>query len=114
MIRQACIKAILIGLILQGSVQAETSVTKTLDYDACRVLVQQGEILSMAELMELVKSLSDGKIIDTQLLQKGTDYIYEMEIAGADGMVKMLYVDARNGEISPLSDQPEQLSQSME
>lgn len=114
MIRQTYITAILIALLLQGSVRAETSAITVLDYDGCRVLVQQGEILSMAELMELVKSLSDGRIIDTKLLQKGMDYIYEMEIAGADGMVKMLYVDARNGEISPLSDLPEQLSQSME
>jgi len=108
------IVAFVLSLLLQGQVIAGDGMIKSLDYDACRVLVQQGEILSMAELMELVKSLSDGHIIDTKLLQKGTDYIYEMEIAGADGMVKMLYVDARNGEISPLSDLPEQLSQSTE
>ena len=73
---------------------------KSLDYEACRSLVQQGEILSMSQLMELVSSLSDGKIIDTRLLQKEDLYIYEMEIAGTDGMVKMLYVDARSGALA--------------
>ncbi|WP_428035144.1 PepSY domain-containing protein [Amphritea sp.] len=72
---------------------------KTLDAEECRMLVQAGEILSMTELMQLVSTLSEGKIIDTHLLQKGQSYIYEMEIAGVDGMVSMLYVDARNGNV---------------
>ncbi len=74
--------------------------TKSLDYDACRALVEAGEILSMSELMELVSSLSDGKILETRLLQQDDSYIYEMEIAGSDGMVKMLFVDARTGAVA--------------
>ncbi|WP_290697834.1 hypothetical protein [Amphritea sp.] len=70
---------------------------KALDYEACRLLVNEGEILSMSELMKLVNTLSEGKIIDTRLLQDEQSYIYEMEIAGTDGMVQMLYVDARSG-----------------
>ena len=73
---------------------------KALDYEACRLLVNEGEILSMSELMKLVNTLSEGKIIDTRLLQDEQLYIYEMEIAGADGMVKMLYVDARSGMVT--------------
>ncbi len=73
---------------------------KALDYEACRLLVQEGEILSMTELMELVNRLSEGKIIDTRLLQDELSYIYEMEIASADGMVSMLYVDARSGVVT--------------
>ena len=80
-------------------VRSEGAVMKTLDYEACRALVLDGKILSMQELMELVRTLSDGKIIETQLLQRNDSYIYEMEIAGVDGMVKMLYVDARSGEL---------------
>lgn len=73
---------------------------KVLDYEACRVLVEEGEILSMTELMALVNMLSEGKIIDTRLLQDEQLYIYEMEIAGKDGMVQMLYVDARSGDVT--------------
>ncbi|GGK64655.1 PepSY domain-containing protein [Amphritea balenae] len=80
--------------------RADGLTVQFLDYEACRNLVQQGEILSMSQLMELVSSLSDGKIIDTRLLQKEDLYIYEMEIAGTDGMVKMLYVDARSGALA--------------
>lgn len=87
-------------MLLPAYSQAESVGMKSLDYEACRTLVQTGEILSMQELMELVKSLSDGKIIDTRLLQQDDLYIYEMEIAGTDGMVKMLYVNARSGALA--------------
>ena len=87
-------------LLVMPQVHAESRSMKSLDYEACRALVQAGKILSMQELMELVKSLSDGKIIDTRLLQQDDLYIYEMEIAGTDGMVKMLYVDARSGALA--------------
>jgi uncharacterized membrane protein YkoI len=110
--KRAGITLLLTGLLLQGSVYAEDIPMAALDYDACRVLVEQGEILSMAELMELVKGLSDGRIIDTRLLQQGDVYTYEMEIAGKDGMVEMLYIDARSGAISHLLTAEEQLSQS--
>ena len=91
---------VLACLLVMPQVHAEGRGMKSLDYEACRALVQAGEILSMQELMELVKSLSDGKIIDTRLLQQDDLYIYEMEIAGTDGMVKMLYVDARSGALA--------------
>lgn len=91
--------AILLAALLSvGNAQATDM--KSLDYEACRMLVSAGEILSMSELMALVTSLSDGKILDTRLLQQDDSYIYEMEIAGSDGMVKMLYVDARTGAVA--------------
>ncbi|WP_432471764.1 PepSY domain-containing protein [Amphritea sp. HPY] len=102
----------LAAMLVNSNVQAEDITMNTLDYDACRVLVEQGEILSMIELMELVKGLSDGRIIDTRLLQLGNVYTYEMEIAGKDGMVTMLYVDARSGALSHHPIAEEQLSQS--
>lgn len=96
--------AIMLLLSLMGTgsatVQAETGSVRSLDYQACRTLVSAGEILSMNELMKLVRSLSDGKILDTRLLEKDNEYIYEMEIAGSDGMVSMLYIDARTGAIA--------------
>lgn len=110
--KRAGITLLLTGLLLQGSAYAEDITMKTLDYDACRVLVEQGKILSMMELMELVKDLSDGRIIDTRLLQQGGLYTYEIEIAGKDGMVEMLYVDARSGALSHHPTAEAQLSQS--
>ncbi|MBR9865911.1 MAG: hypothetical protein GYB20_02315 [Oceanospirillales bacterium] len=93
------LKIVFLFLLVSPSLHSEGVGIKTLDAEACRVLVQAGEILSMNDLMQLVSTLSEGKIIDTHLLQKERLYIYEMEIAGPDGMVSMLYVDARNGDV---------------
>ncbi len=93
------IKIVFLCLLASPALHSEGIGMKTLDAEECRMLVQAGEILSMTELMQLVSTLSEGKIIDTHLLQKGQSYIYEMEIAGVDGMVSMLYVDARNGNV---------------
>ncbi|WP_417226550.1 PepSY domain-containing protein [Amphritea sp.] len=90
-------KIVLLFLLASTPLYSGDLSIKTLDVEACRELMEAGEILSMSELMRLVSTLSEGKIIDTQLLQKGPAYIYEMEIAAKDGMVSMLYVDARNG-----------------
>lgn len=68
-----------------------------LDAQECRRLAEAGEILSMMALMEKVKALTDGHMLDTILLKKGEQYVYEMEIAGKDGIVRMLMVDARTG-----------------
>lgn len=93
------LKIVFLFLLVSPALHSEGIGIKTLDAEACRVLVQAGEILSMNDLMQLVSTLSEGKIIDTHLLQKERLYIYEMEIAGPDGMVSMLYVDARNGDV---------------
>lgn len=68
-----------------------------LDAEECRVLAEAGTILSMMELMDRVKALTDGRMLDTALIKQGDDYIYEMEVAGNDGVVRMLLVDARTG-----------------
>lgn len=68
-----------------------------LDAEECRVLAEAGTILSMMELMDRVKALTDGHMLDTALIKQGEDYIYEMEVAGRDGVVRMLLVDARTG-----------------
>ncbi|MBN0986286.1 PepSY domain-containing protein [Amphritea pacifica] len=93
------IKIAFLLLLASPVAHSEWVGVKILDAEACRVLVQAGEILSMSDLMRLVSTLSEGKIIDTHLLQKQQLYIYEMEIAAPDGMVSMLYVDARNGDV---------------
>ncbi|MBE9395880.1 peptidase [Pontibacterium sp. N1Y112] len=70
-----------------------------LDADECRVLAESGVILSMMELMDKVKMLTDGHMLDTSLIKQGEEYIYEMEVAGKDGVVRMLLVDARTGDM---------------
>lgn len=94
-------------LVLQGSAYGAVQSFEKLDYEDCRDLVSDGTILSMAELMALVKDMSEGRIIDTSLLKRDDVYIYEMEIAGTDGMIEMLYIDARTGAVSHILSESE-------
>jgi len=92
--------ALLLTLLLNSSgIQAAyaTNGMERLGVEICRQLVAQGEILSMTELMERVDELEVGKMLDTSLLRSGDDYIYEMEVVGSDGVVRMIHVDARSG-----------------
>ncbi len=87
-------------LLLQGFTSTLMSKDMDrLDYDACRALVEAGEILSMAELMNRVIELTDGRMLDTILLSHDGTYVYEMEVAGKDGVVRVIYVDATNGKL---------------
>ncbi|GGO78398.1 hypothetical protein GCM10011348_10220 [Marinobacterium nitratireducens] len=82
-------------LAIGGDIEGMTQ----LSLERCRELVDAGEILSMMELMERVGELSGGQLLDSMLLQSDNDYIYELEVAGIDGVVRIFYVDARNGEL---------------
>ncbi|NVK41839.1 MAG: hypothetical protein HWE39_11405 [Oceanospirillaceae bacterium] len=88
---------LLAGRVLATGMGAEAMTQLSLE--RCRQLVAAGEILSMMELMERVEQLSGGQLLDSMLLQSDNDYIYELEVAGIDGVVRMYYVDARSGEL---------------
>jgi hypothetical protein len=72
-----------------------------LDYQACRVLVQQGEILPMSDLMKLAKKKSTDHILDAFLLKQNDRYFYQIEAVGDDGIVNVFYMDATSGELLP-------------
>ncbi len=91
---------LLLALLLAGSVLGASDVKPLrLDAEACRKLVEAGEILSMMELMERLEQLGAAQLLDSILLQTDTVYIYELEVAGVDGVVRMLHVDARSGQL---------------
>lgn len=59
--------------------------------------MEQKEILSFSEINSRIKPLGLGRVIDMMLLQSDEEYFYEIEVAGEDGVVRMFYIDARNG-----------------
>lgn len=70
-----------------------------LDYEACRTLVEAGDILPMGELYQRVNEKVDGRMLDTVLVRRPQGYIYQMEIAGRDGVIRMIEVDAATGKV---------------
>ena len=96
--RLRCLAVVLLTLIFfQPLAHARPAVFEKLDYETCRLLVQQKEILSLQQLSERVTELRLGNMIDMMLLKTESDYIYEMEIAQRNGEIRFYYVDARTG-----------------
>ncbi len=87
------------ALLLSVTLGASALQPIRLDVEACRKLVEAGEILSMMDLMARVEKQFGGQLLDSVLLQIDTAYIYELEVAGTDGVVRMLHINARSGEL---------------
>ena len=88
------------SLLLTSSVSMATEMEgERLDYEACRVLVQKGEILSMAHLMARSTKESSEQILDAYLIRTDQRYIYEIESLGIDGVVRVFYLDATTGDL---------------
>lgn len=85
-----------LSLSLIGAAFAESGDIR-LDYEACRVLVEKGEIMSMSNLMSLASKEDSEIVLDAYLIHRGDLYIYELQTVGADGGVRYRYLDATNG-----------------
>ena len=86
-------------LLAVQQAQARPATFEKLDYEACRILVEEKEILSLEQLSRRVTELQLGHMIDMMLLKTETDYIYEMEIAEQSGEIRFFYIDARTGKL---------------
>lgn len=69
-----------------------------LDYHECRLLVQEGRILSLSELMRKAEANVIGRVLDAALIRDAGLYFYEMEVVGDDGIVRIVQLDAKTGE----------------
>ncbi len=87
------------ALLLSVTLGASALQPIRLDVEACRKLEEAGEILSMMDLMARVEKQFGGQLLDVVLLQTDALYIYELEVAGSDGVVRMLHLNARSGEL---------------
>lgn len=85
-----------LSLSLMGSALADPG-DQRLDYEACRVLVEKGEIMSMSNLMSLASKEGSEIVLDAYLIHRGDLYIYELQTVGVDGSVQYRYLDATNG-----------------
>lgn len=72
---------------------------RPLDYQACRLLVDEGKILSMGQLVKRVSSLTRGRVLDVVLMSDAGMYVYEIEVAGEDGVVRLVKINANDGSL---------------
>lgn len=69
------------------------------DHERARALVQAGEILPLAQILENARARHPGRVLEAELEREGGAYVYEVELVDAGGVVWELAFDARTGEL---------------
>jgi len=69
------------------------------DHDIARELKQAGDILPLEQILEKVKHLHPGHILEVELEKKEQRYIYEIETVDTKGNVWEMQFDAKTGEL---------------
>ncbi|BAU46810.1 peptidase [Sulfurifustis variabilis] len=70
------------------------------DHERARALREQGEVLPLERILEKVRERHPNvRIIETELERKDGRYVYEIEVAGDNGVVHELKYDARTAEL---------------
>ena len=69
------------------------------EYDEARSLQQRGAILPLQQILERARRYHEGRVLETELEQKGRRYIYEIELVDDQGQVWELKFDAASGEL---------------
>jgi len=69
------------------------------DHERARLLLEQGKILSLSEIMHMAKDRFPGKILEVELDEKDGEIVYEIEFLGQNGVIMEMLIDARNGQL---------------
>jgi len=67
------------------------------DHERARKLLEQGEILSLSEILKQTRTQVPGKILEVELEEKGKLIVYEIEFLSEQGVVMEMLIDARTG-----------------
>ncbi|HTF96713.1 MAG TPA: PepSY domain-containing protein [Cellvibrio sp.] len=86
---------VLLFLLLTGSVNA-----RDLSQDEALRLREQGRIIPLEQLLALVeKRHPNASLLEVELEEDDDIYIYDVELATRDGVVRELEIDASTGTI---------------
>jgi len=69
------------------------------DHRESRRLMEQGEILSLQQVLDLLGREQAGSVLEVELEREHGRYIYEIELLGEDGRVLGYEIDAASGKI---------------
>lgn len=68
------------------------------DHERARLLVQQGRILPLEQVVGAVLREHGARVLELELEQHHGRYVYEVELLERDGAVRELVFDAASGE----------------
>ncbi len=94
MYRSGVIAGVLLGMLTLAPALADDD-----DDLEPRRLVQQGEILPLQRILQLLEREQPGRVLEVELERDDGRYVYEIELLDARGRVLEYEVDAASGEI---------------
>ena len=69
------------------------------DQDRARQALQAGQIMPLKKVMEQLEAQFPGQVLEVELEQKGSRWIYEIKLIDASGQMMRFKVDASTGYI---------------
>jgi uncharacterized membrane protein YkoI len=90
-------RRLIVGLSALIILAAAPAWADGLSAERVRALVASGEILALEEILKRNESTLGGRIIEIEIEQKRTGYVYEIKVLRADGRYRELKIDARTG-----------------
>ena len=93
-----CLSIVLLSTGLMMAMPASLALAD-IDHRAARELRLSGKILPLERIIEVVREIKTGIIIETELEFEKGRYIYEVEILDDDGLVWEIELDAATAEI---------------
>ncbi len=76
-----------------------TQVAADKDHDRARAVLERGEVLPLAEVLERVRGEFPGEVIATEFDREHGRWVYELKLIDPGGRVVELEVDAVDGRI---------------
>lgn len=70
-----------------------------LDVREVRELKDSGQIMSLEEVLRVVRKQYPGRVIEVELEKDDGGYIYDLEVVDEQGVVWDIEIDAGNGEL---------------
>jgi len=90
------IMPVILALLISGPAQI---VQADDDYIEAKRLRDSGEIMPLEEILKNVRRTYPGRILEVELENEKGRVIYELEILGADRIVREIYIDAKSGKL---------------
>ena len=95
---------LLILVTLLAAVPAHHALADKNDHIEARELLRRGEIVPLARILEVVQQRVPGDVIEVELEREDGRWEYKVKVLTPTGLVRKLYLDARNGAVLKIKD----------
>jgi uncharacterized membrane protein YkoI len=95
---------LLILVALLAATPAHYALADKDDHIEARELLQRGEIVPLSRILDVVQKRVPGDVIEVELEREDGRWEYKVKVLTPTGLVRKLYLDARNGAVLKIKD----------